>query len=279
MKRNQIIAISACVLLLIAIYFFGNTKKPKEEGSSSPMGQGHAQPQGQQDVEALDINAYIGQVKAQATDKAALKKIESDEKSDNFLGLVEDYKKLDKPLAVAYYIVKQAGVSKTVDYYVTAGDYNAMLMQSAPDEKAKKFLSANTIECYKNAVEMDSTKTDNRIRLAGAYMEQGTQPMQGVLMLLDIVRKDSTNVDAQLMLGRFGLISGQIDKAIARFEKVLYLQPQNSEALFLLAEAYNNQGNKQKALELLEKCKSTVKEPAAKKEIENYIESIKKPKG
>ena len=125
---------------------------------------------------------------------------------------------------------------------------------------------------------MDSTKTENRIRLAGAYMEDGGQPMTGVLMLLDIVKKDSSNVDAQLMLGRFGLISGQIDKAIARFEKVLYLQPQNSEALFLLAEAYNDQGNKQKAIDLLERCKKTVKDPATKKDIEKAIETINKPK-
>ena len=153
-----------------------------------------------------------------------------------------------------------------------------MLLQSAPDEKARKYLADNAIECYSKAYNLDTTKTDNRIRLAGAYLQEGSQPMQGVSMLLDIVRKDSNNADAQLMLGRFGLISGQIDKAIARFEKVLYLQPQNSEALFLLAEAYNNQGNKQKAIELLDKCKKTVKEPAAKKEIEKYIEEIKKPK-
>ena len=103
--------------------------------------------------------------------------------------------------------------------------------------------------------------------------------MQGVSILLEIVRKDSANIDALLMLGRFGIISGQFDKAIARLEKILYLRPQNSEALLLLAEAYNGQGNKTKAIEMLERCKKTVNDPAAKKEIENYIQSIKKPNG
>jgi tetratricopeptide (TPR) repeat protein len=79
------------------------------------------------------------------------------------------------------------------------------------------------------------------------------------------------------MLGRFGIISGQYDKAIARLEKILYLRPQNSEALLLMAEAYNAQGNKTKAIELLERCKKTVTNPATKKEIEKYIEQIKKP--
>ena len=103
--------------------------------------------------------------------------------------------------------------------------------------------------------------------------------MQGVSILLDIVHKDSTNIDALLLLGRFGIISGQYDKALARLEKILHLRPQNSEAMLLMAEAYNAQGNKTKAVEMLERCKKTVTAPEAKKEIEHYIESIKKPNG
>lgn len=277
MSRNQIIAVSACVALLIAIYFFGNYKKPVTEGPAGPMGNGHAQPQKQAQPDALDIEAYIAGVKGSAEPRTQ-KLIDSAEKTQQYNVLIEGYKKMDKPLAVAYYVVKEAEKENTVKQYVVAGDFNAVLMQSAPDEKSRKYLGGNVIDCYKNAVGLDSANTDNRIRLAGAYMEEGGQPMNGVLMLLDIVKKDSTNVNAQLMLGRFGLISGQIDKAIARFEKVLYLQPQNSEALFMLAEAYSDQGNKQKAIELLERCKKTVKDPATKKDIEKAIESIKKPK-
>ena len=278
MRRNQIIVISACAVIFIAIYFFGNTKKPlKEEGAAAPMSQGHAAPQQAAQPEALDIEAYIAEVKSKA-EPGTRKSIDAAEKAGQYSALIETYKKMDKPLAVAYYVVKQAEKDNSLNEYLNAGDFNAALMQSAPDEKAKKFLGGNIINCYKRAVDLDSTKTENRIRLAGAYMEDGSQPMSGVLMLLDIVKKDSANVDAQLMLGRFGLISGQIDKAIARFEKVLYLQPQNSEALFLLAEAYNDQGNKQKAIDLLERCKKTVKDPATKKDIEKAIETIKKPK-
>ena len=276
MRRNQLIVISACTALLIAIYFFGSTKKPKDDGAA-PMG-GHAQPQQQAaQPEALDIESYIAEIKSKAP-AATQQTLDAAEKAQQYPELIDTYKKMDKPLAVAYYVVKEANRANTLKQYVNAGDYNSALMQSAPDDKARKFLGANAIVCYKKAVDMDSANTDNRIRLAGAYMEEGGQPMSGVLMLLDIVKKDSTNVDAQLMLGRFGLISGQIDKAIARFEKVLYLQPQNSEALFLLAEAYNDQGNKQKAIDLLERCKKAVKDPATKKDIEKAIETINKPK-
>ncbi|MDB5281071.1 MAG: hypothetical protein JWO06_146 [Bacteroidota bacterium] len=277
MRRNQIIVVGFCAVLLVGLYFFGKTNKPKDE-SKAPVADGGHMPQGQaqEAPEALNIEAYISDVNLKVTDTLIKKNIEKFSQSRSYRELIQQYQKLDKPLAIAYYSIKLAETEHKADAFVGAGDYNSMLLQTAPDEKARKYLSTNAIDCYRKALDMDTSNTENRIRLAGAYMADGAQPMQGVGILLDIVRKDSNNVDAQLMLGKFGLISGQIDKAIARFEKILYLQPQNSEALFMLAQAYTNKGEKKKALELLEKCKKTVKDPEAKKEIERTIENIKK---
>lgn len=240
------------------------------------MANGHAQGQ-QQQPEELNIEEYINGVNEKIEDKPTRQHIEELGKMHQYKDLMQAYGKLDKPLAVAWYYVKFAEAEKKVDVYVSAGDYNSMLLQSAPDDKARKFLATNAVTCYKGAVDLDSTNTKNRVRLAGAIMTEGSQPMQGVMTLLDIVKKDSNNIDAQMMLGRFGLISGQIDKAIARFEKVLYLHPQNSEALYSLAQAYDSKGDKKKAVELLEKCKKTMQDPEARKEIDKYIEQIKKP--
>lgn len=274
MNRNQIIVVAGCAVLGIGIYLFASTKKPKDEKVADS---GHTTMPQQQPEESLNIAEYIADVNSRIEDKAVREKIESLTASKNYKDLLSEYVKLDKPLAVAYYTVQLAEKENKAEGYVNAGDYNSMLLQTAPDAKAKSFLSSNALECYRKAVALDSTNTENRIRLAGAYMGDGSAPMQGVSILLDIVRKDSTNVDALLMLGRFGIVSGQYDKAIGRLEKILYLHPQNSEALLLLAEAYNNQGNKSKAIEMLERCKKTVSDPGAKKEIDNYIQNIKKP--
>lgn len=278
MSRNQIIIVSACAVLCLGIYLFADTKKPKAE-KTADAGQPTMQPQEQHAHESLDIEQYIKETNSKIADKATKEKVEKLLEAQSYKELIGEYQKLDKPLAIAYYSIKLAEKENKVEAFVGAGDYNTMLMQTAPDEKARNFLSENAVSCYQKAVDLDSNNTNNKIRLAGAYMESGGAPMQGVSILLEIVRKDSANVDAQLMLGRFGIISGQFDKAIARLEKILYLRPQNSEALLLLAEAYNGQGNKTKAIEMLERCKKTVTDPAAKKEIENYIQSIKKPNG
>ena len=279
MNRNQIIVVASCLVLCLGIYLFADTKKPKTE-KTAEGGHNAMQPQGQQQApEALNIEQYLADINGIITDKATKEKVAKLSESKSYKDLIVEYQKLDKPLAIAYYSVKMAEADYKLESFVGAGDYNTMLMQTAPDEKAKSFLSGNAVSCYKKAVEFDSSNTANQIRLAGAYMESGGAPMQGVSILLEIVRKDSTNVDALLMLGRFGIISGPFDKAIARLEKILYLRPQNSEALLLLAEAYNGQGNKAKAIEMLERCKKTVTDPKAKKEIESYIQSIKKPNG
>ncbi len=277
MSRNQIIIVASCAVLCLGIYLFADTKKPKPEKTAEGA-PNTTQPEGGHAHEALDIEVYLADVNGKIADKATKEKVEKLLAAGSYKELIAEYQKLDKPLAIAYYSIKLAEEENKAESFVAAGDYNTLLMQTAPDEKARNFLNANAVSCYQKAVGLDSS-TNNRIRLAGAYMESGDAPMQGVSILLDIVRKDSTNVDALLMLGRFGIISGQYDKAIARLEKILYLRPQNSEALLLLAEAYNSQGNKTKAIEMLERCKKTVSNPEAKKEIENYIQRIKKPNG
>jgi tetratricopeptide (TPR) repeat protein len=274
MNRNQIIVVSVIAVMGIGVYLFADTKKPKDAKTADS---GHTTMPAKPQQESLDIEKYIAELNSKVTDKAQRESMEKSLAAGSYKELIAQYQKLDKPLAVAYYSVKEAEKENTPKAFASAGDYNMMLIQTAPDEKAKNFLTANALAAYQKAVDLDSSDVNNRIRLAGAYMEGGSAPMQGVSILLDVVRKDSTNVDALLMLGRFGIISGQYDKAISRLERILYLHPQNSEALLLLADAYKNQGNTAKAIEMLERCKKTVTNPDAKREIDNYIQNIKKP--
>ncbi|MFN8287201.1 MAG: tetratricopeptide repeat protein [Chitinophagales bacterium] len=277
MSRNQIIVISACAVVCLGIYLFADTAKPKGAGPDSGH-QGAMPPQmpPQQSVEALNIEEYVSGLEAANTNATAKQNIEKRKAAEDFAGLAEEYTKLDKPLAVAYYLVKAAQKENTVKAYTKAGDYSAQLTQTAPDEKAHRYLMDNVISSYEKAVELDSNQVENKLRLAGAYIEGSQNPMQGVAILRNIVAKDSNNVDAQLMLARFGIVSGQYDKAIARLEKVLYLQPQNTEALLLMAQAYEDTGLKPKAIEMLERCKKTIKDADVLREIDKKIEDLKK---
>ncbi len=98
--------------------------------------------------------------------------------------------------------------------------------------------------------------------------------MQGIAMLLDIVKKDSSNAEAQFMLGKFSMMSGQNEKAINRLEKVLHSQPQNLEAMFLLAQAYKSTGNKERAVKLFKQCRNLIENEEVQREIDKYIEEL-----
>jgi tetratricopeptide (TPR) repeat protein len=66
----------------------------------------------------------------------------------------------------------------------------------------------------------DSLKLQQAIELVN-----GENPMAGITILREMVAEDSTNVDAHYYLGLFSVKSGQLDKAIDRFERVLALRP------------------------------------------------------
>ena len=50
---------------------------------------------------------------------------------------------------------------------------------------------------------------------------QSENPMSGIQDLLAIVKQDSTQLDAQYYLGLFSIQTGQFEKAVNRFEKVI----------------------------------------------------------
>ncbi|MCW5908166.1 MAG: tetratricopeptide repeat protein [Chitinophagales bacterium] len=270
MNQNQILVIASCAVMCVGVYLFTSIKKPKETDAAAAT----AKKQGGNPNE-LDIEEYVAETAAIIQNDTIRKKVEKLISANDYENLVQEFAQQDKPLAVVYYLTKNAEAKNDVTYWVQTGDYCMLLLPTAPDDKARQYLNNTAIKAYKEALALDSTQTENQLRLASAYMEGGQQPMEGVSILLDMVKKDSTNVDALLMLGRFGIVSGQYDKAIARLEKILYLQPQNSEALLLLAEAHNKLGNKEKAVELLERCKKTVTSPELKSEIDKFIQNIK----
>ena len=72
--------------------------------------------------------------------------------------------------------------------------------------------------------------------------------MEGIQTLLSVVREDSTNMKAQLVLGIGGFTSGQYDKALERFQKVVTAEPGNLEAVAFLADTYAASGNKAEAV-------------------------------
>ena len=122
----------------------------------------------------------------------------------------------------------------------------------------------------------DSTK----IGLGATYIfgSTGAEPqevMKGIQKILEVARRDSLNMYAQLMLGLGGIESGQYDKAIPRLLKVVHFDPGNLEAVLSLAEAYERTGDNASAKTGMTAAKKLTNNPELIKAINERLKSLK----
>ena len=179
-------------------------------------------------------------------------------------------------LREAHYKQAYAELVKTAGAWEESGDaYAQILFRASEDTVLRNEIAAYVIDSYEEALQLDENNSDLSIKLASAFMDGTNEVMKGVTLLLSVVEKEPKNIKANLILGRYGMLSGQYDKAITRLETVVEQDSLNAEAYFYLAEAYNIQGNREKAIELFEKTKSLVNDPEFSSEIDRYIEKIK----
>jgi tetratricopeptide (TPR) repeat protein len=267
MKPIHIITITVAILSATAVYLFFPLKKNE---ATKPQAQAQRdKPQG-----GFDISSYIEKVNANfSTDSQSI--IKDLTQKNNLETLVSIYHNSGESVAEAYFLSQLAEKNNSYDQFQRAGDLFEATASLTDKEDMSSYLIENAIAAYQKATLIDSSDVFLKMKLASSYIEQGANPMQGISMLLDIVKKDPGNADAQLMLGKFAMMSGQFEKAIERLEKVVYLRPQSNDALFLLAMAHQNLGHKDKAIELLQKCSKNEKNPELRKEIEGYIKQLK----
>jgi cytochrome c-type biogenesis protein CcmH/NrfG len=102
--------------------------------------------------------------------------------------------------------------------------------------------------------------------------------MKGIQLLLSVVKEDSANMKAQLVLGVGGFVSGQYDKAIDRLQKVVTAEPGNMEAIAYLADTYASKGNKIEAVKWYNVLKKVANNPAYTKQIEERIKMLQEEK-
>ena len=174
-----------------------------------------------------------------------------------------------------YYKALEAKLENSEKKLTFAGQIFVQLMESENSPSVQMWDAQQAVSCLEQSLKLDPNNEDTKLALATGYIEGTGEPMRGVQMLLAITRENPDDIPANLLLGKMAIQSGQFDKAVGRFEKLLKLEPGNTEAMFFLAEAYEGTGNKVKAIELLEKCKKLVSDPAFSKDIDQKINSLK----
>lgn len=115
---------------------------------------------------------------------------------------------------------------------------------------------------------------NHKVEEALAIINGGGAPMKGIQMLRDVLAADSNHLGAIRQLGFLSMRTGQYDKAIGRFERLLEINPNESQAYFLLGEAHEGLGDKENAVKAYQSFVDMTKNEEAKKTVEARIKEL-----
>ena len=100
-------------------------------------------------------------------------------------------------------------------------------------------------------------------------------PMQGIMLLREVLATDPTNEVALFNLGLLSMRSNQYEKAIERFRQLLKVRPANFKARFYLGVSLAQTGKNKEALEELSIVKQQEKDPTIQAAIAELEKELK----
>jgi len=290
MHKKQIVVI-VIVFIIMGFLFFMPVKgliKSKEAEGHTNAAAAQSRPVTHVDVTVVSaaakvligpaLSAQINDLEGQLKNATA----ESD-KLDLQKKLAKLWDDVNQPAPAAFYYQAVAQKENKFDEWLNAGTRFNDAYKTSQDTASQPTFVINGIASFKNAVKLKPADLDAKTGLGVAYVNQtssgitdpdGGSPMQGIMLLLDVVKQDPKNRNANLSLGLFAMKSGQYEKAVARF-KTIIAQKAEVEPYFYLAESYKQLGQKKEAIDAYQKCKEMMPDPAFNQRIDEYIKELK----
>lgn len=156
---------------------------------------------------------------------------------------------------------KLAAIQNSAFRYHMAARYYLLATEKHEHEFMLFKKAKNNLE---KSLELNKDNLDAKVDLAVSYynldaMEPSTDvqiKMKPIFLLREVIAADSNNIDALYYLGKLSIESLQYEKAIARFKKLVSLQPLNREFYFELSRIYAEMGNKKESDVWLEKAQN-----------------------
>lgn len=282
MKKKQIVVAIAVVAIMGYLYSLpvkGLIKPEATRGNAKTATASALKPNAninEASVSALakhNIDASIAQ--EISTLEAKLKTAGEADKVTLQRQIAKAWDSVTQPAPAAFYYLDIAHKSNAMADWVDAGNRFNTAYKLSSDTAAQGTFVANAVEAFDHATKLQPASLEAKMGLGIAYVNGGAMPMQGIALLLDVVKQDPKNHDALLNLGMFAMKSGQYEKAVDRF-KTLIAQKEEIEPYFYLAESYKQLGKKQEAIAAYEKCKDLMGDPVAGQRIDEYIKELKK---
>lgn len=281
MKKQLLFTLSGLIAVIL-LFYFGRTVAHK---SNTPI-------PSTSEVKVFSIEQFIKQEKqhltaAQAINLGKLENsvIRGDLSSQQIVAntrLADFWKdSIHSFEPYVYYLSEAAKLDKSEKNLTFAAQLILGNLRGEQDEAKLNWKAEQAVALFEKAIELNPNNDDLKVGLGSCYIfgkgrfGKPEETMKGIQQLLAVVRKDSANMKAQMMLGVGGYISGQYDKAIERLQKVVTAQPDNLEAIAFLADAYAAKGDKTEAIKWYLISKRLANDPHYSQEVDERIKSLR----
>ena len=236
-----------CTLLLSAVLYFAPSQINPEGNKAAP-----ASVVGETDSTGFDADALLASAESalDSTAKTALDRLKKELKEGGNdadtaimrnIGLLWDQSGI--AAASAIWFERRAIAAPAEQTYLEAAYRYFDAFRMAGDTSLRSQLVAKAIGSYAKVLEFNPENLNAKTDLGACYADGTSEPMKGIMMLREVVEKDPNHEMAQYNLGMLSVKSGQLDKAIERFNKVLTINPERHEVHYYLGQVFLQKGD------------------------------------
>jgi tetratricopeptide (TPR) repeat protein len=284
-KKNQLILLGGGLLILASLLFFGKTVAKKDSANTQSA---NSRP----NAPIFKIDSYISDAK-KTLSLSQLNYVNKLENSisrgdvkqqqikvyDQLAGFWKD--SIHQHELYNFYTSESAKLVNSEKNLTFAAQLMLDDLRNEPNAAKRGWKGEQAVDLFQRAIVLNPSNTDLKVGLGSCFVfgkgmaGDPQETMKGIQQLLQVVRSDSMNMKAQLVLGIGGVISNQYPKAVDRLLTVIKNEPDNLEAVSWLADAYAGKGDKANALKWYAISKRMVNNPQYTKEVDERIKMLK----
>ncbi|OLY94999.1 hypothetical protein BUE76_21130 [Cnuella takakiae] len=178
----------------------------------------------------------------------------------------------------AFYKAEEARLENSENSLTFAAHLFLNNLRAEEDPALKQWKALQARDLFERSLKLNPANDSSEVGLGATllYGGIGATPMEGIGRIRKVVERNANNVYAQLTLGHASLVSGQMDKAIERFQNVWKQDPKNLEAVLSLADVYERKGDKANAIVWYKQSLPLIPAPELKTEVAQRIAELSK---
>ncbi|HLK96805.1 MAG TPA: tetratricopeptide repeat protein, partial [Hymenobacter sp.] len=187
--------------------------------------------------------------------------------------LASKYRAIEKFDSAGYYLEQLAQARPGEQAWKRAADAYFEAFSFAATQERQQQLGAKCQELYGKVLKNNPENLEAKTNLGMAFMA-GDNPVQGVVLLREVLVADPRNEQAMYNLGLLSMQSSQYDKAVERFRELTKVNPENVNGQFYLGVALAQTGAKADARKAFEKAKSLSTDPGLTASVDEQLQKL-----